>query len=78
MRGRVHAALAARQQCLGAGTAALVIAAAKVARKDRRPPGRCAGSVVPAAGYMAETLYRWLHGGYMEPRNNKAQPGRLG
>jgi hypothetical protein len=28
------------------------------------------------AGYMAatrcKTLYRWLHGGYMKPKNNKA------
>jgi hypothetical protein len=32
------------------------------------------GGVAPCR----ETLYRWLHGGYMEPKNNKAQPGRMG
>ena len=34
-------------------------------------PGRCAGFVVSGAGEGAETLYRWLHGGYMTPNDTQ-------
>lgn len=37
-------------------------------------------TVTPLNAPLAQgkTPYRWLHSGYTEPRNNKAQPGELG
>jgi hypothetical protein len=65
-------------------------AATLVAWRQARPHEVLHRAMAPVAGRRVvaqvsvmlargpETPYRWLHSGHMEPRNNKAQPGRLG